>query len=310
MDWQERANELQGTNDYIHEQLRQEGFIVTRETVRHFLNSKQEPKEEPKEEAREVYENHEPKILKVDWGGNKLVRFGLMGDTQFNSKYTQITYLHDFYDVCAEEGIKHIYHTGDIDDGEQMRKGHQYECYTQGADDHENEIVKNYPKRDGITTHFITGNHDASMIKHCGHDIGKAIASRRPDMEYLGQDCAIVNLTPNCTLELRHPWDGTSYAISYKTQRLINAMFGGEKPHILAIGHYHKAEYLPYRNVHAIQTGCFQAQTPFERGKGIDIQMGGWIIEATVNDDGTIRRFKQSFVPYYIAIKNDYKNWR
>ena len=88
-----------------------------------------------------------------------------MGDTQINSNYTQITHLHNLYDLYEREGITEVYHVGDIDEGEEMRKGHKYECYKQGADAHVEEIVKVYPKRNGITTHFITGNHDASMIK-------------------------------------------------------------------------------------------------------------------------------------------------
>ena len=78
-----------------------------------------------------------------------------MGDPQFNSKYCQITHLHNFYDICEAEGITTVYNTGDIDEGEEMRTGHKYECYNQGADDHVDEIVKNYPRRKGITTEFI-----------------------------------------------------------------------------------------------------------------------------------------------------------
>lgn len=155
------------------------------------------------------------------WSGEKVIRFGLMGDTQINSKYTQITHLHKFYDICHAEGIKDIYHTGDIDEGEQMRPGHQYECYTQGADDHVKEIVRVYPKKKGIKTYFITGNHDGSIIKRCGYDIGHPIANQREDMIYLGQSSALVNLTPNCTMELRHPIDGTAYALSYKSKRWL-----------------------------------------------------------------------------------------
>lgn len=312
MDWQDRARQINGAPDYIFHMLKREGYEANRDEVRHYLktggsNSIGTVEETP----RDVIENLIPTVKKVDWGGNTLVRFGLMGDTQINSKYTQLTYLHQYYDECEAEGITHVYHTGDIDEGEQMRKGHQYECYEQGADDHVTEIVRVYPKRNGITTHFITGNHDASMIKHCGFNIGPTIASRRGDMEYLGSDCAIIELTPNCTLELRHPWDGTAYALSYKIQKMIEAMSGGEKPNILAVGHYHKAEFLPeYRNVHCFQTGCFQAQTPFMRGKGIAAHLGGWIIEARVNDDGTIRRITPSFIPFYRAIKEDYKNWK
>jgi hypothetical protein len=65
-----------------------------------------------------------------------------------------------------------------------------------------------------------------------------------------------------------------------------------------------------YRNVHAFQTGCFQSDTPFTRGKGISIQLGGWIIECNVDEEGTITRIKQEFIPFYKAIKEDYKNWR
>ena len=245
----------------------------------------------------------------LDWKGEKIIRFGLCGDNQSGSKYTQWTYLHRYYDILEHEGIETVYHTGDITEGEEMRIGHKYECYVQGADDHLTEMAKNYPTRDGIETHFITGNHDHSMITRVGFDIGKVIPTVRPDMKYLGKSSAIIKLTPNCKLELRHPTDGTAYAISYKMQKLINAMQGGEKPNILAVGHYHKAEYIPYRNIHAIQTGAFQAQTDWMKSKGIDAHMGGWMIELRVDDEGTITRFSSTFFPFYIPIKHDYKNW-
>ncbi len=249
-------------------------------------------------------------LYREEWNGDRIIRFGLMGDTQINSKYTQLTHLHRLYDFYAREGIDTVYHTGDIDEGEQMRKGHQYECYNQGADDHAQEIIRVYPKRDGMRTKFITGNHDSSLIRLAGIDIGRMIAAERSDMEYLGHDSAVIQLTDNCTLELRHPGDGTAYALSYKPQKIIEAMSGGEKPHIIGIGHYHKAEYLFYRNVHAFQTGCMQAQTPWMRGKGIAAALGGWIVEVKLNVDGGIERLQSAFIPFYTAIKDDWKNWR
>ena len=257
-----------------------------------------------------VSENFIPVESKEKWSGTKKIKFALMGDTQINSKYTQLTYLHDFYDRCKLNGVHTVYHTGDIDEGEQMRIGHQYECYTQGADEHVNEIIRVYPKIEGITTKFITGNHDASMYKRCGLDIGRAISDKRSDMIYLGRDCAIINLTPNCTLELRHPWDGTTYALSYKTQKIIDSMPDNSKPDILAIGHYHKMEQLFYSGVHAFQTATFQAQTPFMRGKGISCSIGGWICEVEVNESGCIIDITTKFIPYSIPIENDYKNFR
>jgi UDP-2,3-diacylglucosamine pyrophosphatase LpxH len=235
------------------------------------------PEETGKEESgpHVVVQNQEPERHNGKWDGTEVIRFALMGDTQFGSKYAQITHLHNFYDLCAELGITTVYHTGDITDGLKMRPGHEYELYEISADGQREDVVKNYPKRDGITTYFITGNHDASLYKHVGYDIGAAIARDRDDMVYLGRDCAVIELTPNCDLELRHPWDGTAYSISYKPQKMINAMDSEEKPKLLAIGHYHKLEYLFYRNIHTFQTGCFQSQTPFTRGKGISVHMGG-----------------------------------
>lgn len=257
-----------------------------------------------------IIQNYEPNTHENNWNGRTVVRFGLMGDTQFGSKYAQITYLHKYYEKIAEAGISNVYHTGDITDGLKMRMGHEYELYEVSADEMVADVVKNYPKIEGIKTHFITGNHDAAIFKQCGYDIGYAIEKDRPDMNYLGRDCAIVNLTPNCTLELRHPWDGTAYALSYKLQKMVEAMEADSKPNILGVGHYHKAEYFLYRNVHCFQTGCFQSQTPFTRGKGISVFMGGWIIEIEVDENGYIQRIKPEFLPFYAAIKDDYKNWK
>jgi hypothetical protein len=235
-----------------------------------------------------------------DWNGEKIIRFALMGDTQINSKYTQITHLHKFYDICQSEGIDTVYHTGDIDEGEQMRVGHQYECYEQGADDHVREIVRIYPKREGITTYFITGNHDASIIKRCGYDIGYPIANQRTDMKYLGQSGAVINLTPNCTLELRHPIDGTAYAVSYKMQKLIESMSGGEKPNILAVGHYHKMEYIFYRNVHCFQTGCFLPQAMVTMSDGSlkkisHVKVGDEVLSHTGKINKITKVFKRKY---------------
>lgn len=263
-----------------------------------------------KPEKRVVIQNQEPEHHDSKWDGTTVIRFGVMGDTQFGSKYAQLSYLHEYYDLCAREGIKDVYHTGDITDGLKMRVGHEYELYEISADEMRDDVVNNYPMRDGITTHFITGNHDASIYKHVGYDIGQAIANARPDLNYLGRDCATINLTPNCTLELRHPWDGTAYALSYKMQKMIEAMEGDTKPNILAVGHYHKAEYLFYRNVHAIQSGCFQGQTPFTRGKGISVHIGGWIVTVRVDENGTIQGFAPEFIPFYSSIKDDYKKYK
>ena len=288
--------------------------------VRHFLQRQRQAGKIPKYQSSEVVNvPKKEKIVVVEnlipakhdaKTGEKTIVFGLMGDTQFGSKYAQITYLHRFYDRLAERGITTCYHTGDITDGLKMRPGHEYELYEVSADEMVADVVKNYPVLKNGKTYFITGNHDASLYKLCGYDIGVAIAKDRPDMVYLGRDTAVIQLSDNCSLELRHPWDGTAYAISYKVQKMVEAMDSNSKPSMLAVGHYHKAEYIFYKGVHVFQTGAFQSQTPFTRGKGIAVHMGGWIVTVDVNDEGYVTRIAPEFIPFYEAISEDYKNYK
>lgn len=311
--WTQIAREMMGffpdlTESQVMEKVRRKLRYSDRyEGKKH---AKPIPEELKKPKITPISESTEPVIVDENWKGNNIIRFGIVTDTHINSKYTQLTHLHTFYDRCAELKVPIVYHVGDIDEGEKMRPGHQYECYTQGADDHVAEIVRVYPKREGIITKFITGNHDASMIKHCGYNIGPAIARERDDMIYLGPDWAVINLTPNCTLELRHPWDGSSYASSYKVQKMVESMEADSKPNILAVGHYHKLGDFTPRNVQTFLAGAFQGQTPFTRGKNLSVEMGAWIVDAEVDKTGTVVELVMRKVPFYKAIKDDYLNWR
>lgn len=282
--------------------------------VRDFIYRKRSKKTETQEpvedkKKRVIIQNQEPEHHSGKWDGTETIKFAIMSDTHFGSKYAQITHLHNFYDLCSKLGIEDVYHTGDITDGLKMRPGHEYELYEHSADGQLEDVLRNYPKRDGITTHFITGNHDASLFKHVGFDIGAAIAKERDDMKYLGRDCAVVNLTPTCTLELRHPWDGSSYAVSYKLQKMIEAMEADSKPNILAVGNYHKELSMFYRNIHGMLSACFQSQTPFMRNKSLAAIMGGYIVTIRVDKDGHIQGFTPDFIPYHAPIKDDYKNY-
>ena len=245
-------------------------------------------------------------VQECKWNGEKIIRFGVAGDKQFGSIYQQETHLQTMYDIFKSEGIADVYDPGDLSDGYKMRPGHEFELFAHGADGQEDYIVKHHPYRNDITTHFILGNHDASHIKNGGRDIGRGIALRRPDMKYLGMYNAKIPLTPKCIMEINHPLDGAAYALSYSIQKYADSMSGGDKPDILLNGHHHKALYMFYRNIHMFETGCFQAQTSFERGKRIAVHIGGWIVEIHVRDDGTVWRCKGEFFPFYDIIKNDY----
>jgi hypothetical protein len=103
-----------------------------------------------------------------------------------------------------------------------------------------------------------------------------------------------------CRLLAIHPGGGSSYAVSYAPQRIVESLSGGEKPAILMIGHYHKMSYNMIRNVHTIQCGTTQDQTPFMRKKRIDAHVGGGV--AYFEQDpktGAIVRGVVEFFTYY-----------
>lgn len=240
------------------------------------------------------------------WDGSHIVRYGIVSDTHLCSKSQQLTHLNSIYDSFAREKISTVLHIGDLVEGINMRKGHEYELFVLGFDGQADYAIEKYPYRDGITTKFITGNHDHTGIKSAGADVGRRIAKERSDMEYLGLSNARIKVTPNCTLELNHGLDGSSYALSYTLQKCIDAMDGNDLPDIFLNGHHHKLMYTYYRNIHALECGTFQAQTPWMRGKRLAAHVGGLILTLHVDDNGKVKRFIPEFIPFYKKVENDY----
>lgn len=246
------------------------------------------------------------KIHNEKWDGTEVIKFGVVSDTHLCSNDQQLTLLHEIYNIFEREGIETVYHAGDIGEGDKMRPGHEYEIFCHGADKQTEYIAKNYPKRDNIKTKFIIGNHDLSFMKRSGYNIGPKIAEQREDMIYLGMEIARIMLTDNCSMDIVHPRDGAAYALSYATQKYCDALQGGSKPNILIVGHHHKAISYEYRNIQILEAGTFQKQTSFMRGKRISAHVGGWIAEVHVNKEGTIKRFKTEWIPFFNMIENDY----
>jgi hypothetical protein len=129
--------------------------------------------------------------------------------------------------------------------------------------------------------------------------------SGRDDLHYLGymeHDVWIANpesaFTPT-RVRIQHPGGGTAYALSWQPQKIVESLSGGDKPQILLIGHYHKMGYNFIRNVHCVQPGATQAQTPFMRKKHIASHLGGCIIEFVQAEDGSVLEFTPRFLPFY-----------
>ena len=248
---------------------------------------------------RETYDHSIGKLTEFE--------FVVCSDSHLCQTKQQLSFINFIYDEAERRKITKVYHAGDITDGFYKNRPEQiYDLFKIGADEQKDYVVKNWPKRDGIKTYLIIGNHDETHIKNGGFNIGKAIANERDDFEYLGIGHARILLTPNCIMDLLHPLDGSSYAVSYSGQKYMDALTGGDKPNILFVGHHHKCLYFPYRNIHYFEVPSMTGQSAWMKRKRIANSSGAWFIKLTVDEEGTIVSIKPEHIMQYKYLENDY----
>jgi len=228
------------------------------------------------------------------------VLFGVIGDGHCGHNCYDAKLMKFAAQTFNKKHVDFVIHSGDLCEGhyEGKRQGSIFELTHVGGDAQTDYVIKEL-KQIKSPLYFITGNHETNtFFKLAGFDIGKKIQKELPNSHYLGQGHGTIKLPFNQSIEVLHPDGGTAYAISYKPQKITEAIEGGTKPSVLLVGHFHKAEYLFYRNVHIFQTGCLQSQTPFMRGQNTSAHKGFWVIEAEVTKEG-ISRIKPEFYPAY-----------
>lgn len=233
-------------------------------------------------------------------------RVGMVSDTHLGGTEQQLTHLGDFYQTCKAKGVKTVYHCGDIVAGVDVYRGQHKELHAHTYDAQVDYAITNYPHVEGITTRIVSGNHDLAIIKKGGSDPVRQIVNARPDMEYLGQYSAWVELAPGFIAYFMHPLGGMSYALSYKLQKHVEAFEGGRKPNMFFAGHWHSFNYSYIRNVHAFLVPCFEAQTEFERRLGLNPTVGGLILDIKLNKDKSIQEVQPGLRVYSKMVKGDY----
>lgn len=238
--------------------------------------------------------------------GGDWTRLGLVSDTHLCCKEERLDALHAQYDLFVKEGITTVFHAGNIVDGyvARINGGSVFDSTIDGQAQY---VVDNYPKRAGIITNFITGDDHESWFAP-GFNFGAyldMVAKRedRHDLNYIGHVEADVEL--RCgehkqIIKIQHPGGGSSYARSYKGQKMVESFQGGEKPAILVQGHYHVSGYSFDRNVHIVGMPGFQDQTIFGRKKHLRFEIGGCIIEFKMSPTtGAITRFRSEFNMFF-----------
>lgn len=144
---------------------------------------------------------------------------------------------------------------------------------------------------------FFTGNCWFTGKADQGINAGLRLEESLSNFVYLGSMEAD-QVVENVKIKLFHGNDGGSYAISYRGQKIVESLDGGDKPHILITGHDHKSVFFQTRNVHVIGAGTLCEQTSFMRGKKLAAHRGYWIVDVWSNEQGLVR-IRPEWHPFY-----------
>jgi hypothetical protein len=243
--------------------------------------------------------------------------FGFTSDNHLGSKYSRLDVLENLYDRFAEQGVDRVFNAGNWIDGE--ARFNMHDLLVHGMDAQCRYLAEHYPQRPGIVTYAVAGDdHEGWYCQREGVDIGRYAqnmmreAGREDwmDLGYMESYVRLVNAKSgeSTMLHLMHPGGGSAYAVSYTVQKIVEGYDGGDKPAVLLAGHYHKLSYNMVRNVHAIQTGTTEDQTPFMRKKKLSAHVGGGICRLTQDErTGALTSCRVEFFNYFVR---DYYNQR
>lgn len=213
--------------------------------------------------------------------------------------------MNEAYDIFLERGIKVVNHTGDVTNGAPKHFEHNKgEVREFRATPLTNDVISMYPRRKGIVTHVISGDHDRWFLDAIGYDLMDPVAQIRRDIKYLGVQQGEKESGKILTL-LRHFNWGTSYARSYKPQQVIEGgllreveqesdRYRGKVICVLSGGGHVYCSML-YKGIIFILMPCLQGKTGFITGLGKLSDVGFIICSITYSKDGSLTKFRVEF---------------
>lgn len=227
------------------------------------------------------------------------VKIGVMSDMHFGSIYTDPSHSLSAIQEFNRQKVDMVVCPGDITEGMMNRPGDVYELTHIGYKAQRAEAIRILDKIDA-PFYTISGNHDMSYTsKHgTGANIVEDICEgMKQKGHYLGHDEGDINMN-GIIIRLFHGGDGSSYALSYRGQKIIEAISGGDKPNLVLAGHSHKFFTMFYRNVHYVEAGTLQRQSSWMRGKKLAAHVGFSVLEMTIGDK-EVKAFSPTWYPFY-----------
>jgi len=281
--------------------------------VRMVKESKNETAPTPDAMLMELKQHFSPKEIRAMIKGKKTaneshtaihdfrgeeITLGILSDTHIGSKYTNNAYIEDAFREFDRAGVDMVCHAGDVCEGMSNRAGHVLECTHVGYHNQRKAAVDIFSKYQSAPMYFISGNHDDWFKMSNGAQIVSDMCGQIDNATFLGNSEGNIQIGAT-QVRLWHGLDGSSYAHSYRIQKIVESLTGGDKPQVLIAGHTHKAFYVYDRHVHCVSAGCIQKQSSWMRGKRLSAHTGFWIVRMTLNELG-VGRFSSEWFPLYV----------
>lgn len=226
------------------------------------------------------------------------IRVGAISDTHIGSVDFHESRIFQAYDEFHKAKVDFIVHAGDVLEGMSNRPGHIYELTHLGYDNQKDYAISLFSQWTDTDIYAISGNHDRWYIKSSGANALGDLSKEIKNFHFLGHDEGEISLKGKAVLRLWHGEDGSSYALSYRLQKILESLTGGEKPNAMIVGHVHKYVDIFERHVMCTSIGCIQSQTRWMRSKRISAHPGIAIIDYWVNDQGICQK-TINWKPFY-----------
>lgn len=220
--------------------------------------------------------------------------FGLVSDTHLASVAERLDILKDAFDTFEKAGVKQVFHCGDMTDGWQEYRGHIQYVKVFGSQPQAARVIKCWPRKPGMTTYVIAGNHDMdsyskdkvdrlSLVTHGFQHEGKYYEGR-DDIKYVGQYSHTIILPQQVMMHLLHPRGNAAYAMSYKQQKRSEAMDRNLRPDIQCSGHFHTFTHIWLNHTHFLAVPGMQDETEFFKRLGLPRSVGYMLVYYKIAD--------------------------
>lgn len=214
--------------------------------------------------------------------------FCFCSDVHYASLFDRPDLMQKIYKECQRRGISTIFCCGDVTDGYYPNRSDCDRVVKFNSAMKQVEYVANvHPYDPNIKFYMIAGNHDLTHKANEGIDVCEKIGLMRPDMIYLGQDEADIQIN-KLRIKLFHGKSKRKTLLSSNAEKYIANIPDSFKPHILQLGHIHQSFFMRSGHTNIFQTGSLLDQTPFLTRCKIDSERSCWFAKIEYDNSGYI----------------------